>query len=258
MKLPIPLNKKILFAGFLLVFVLLYFWTNSKHNKVVCNEVEIILKPEGSSLFLDKLTVAKIASGSESIHDLVGKDIQSLDLFSLQKNLSQSPFVEQASVFLDYKGTLSIHVVQKIPLFRVINQQGSSYYVEKNGFKIPHIPQHAVRVPIITGYIEEKLADSTYAKSETLQGAVAFFNYLDGSEFWKAQIEQVYVDKFKDFLLIPKVGNHTIVLGKTNNLEEKLDKLYTFYMQGLQNVGWDKYSSIFLNFEGQVVAKKRN
>lgn len=258
MKLPIQINKKILLAGFVIIFALLYFWTNTKHNKVVCNEVKIVLKPEGSSLFLDKAMVAKIASGSESVHDLIGKDMQSVNLFALQKNLSQSPFVEKASVFLDYKGTLSIHVVQKIPLFRVINQQGSSYYVEKNGFKIPHIPQHAVRVPVISGYIEEKLGDSTYTKSETLQGAVAFFNYLEANEFWKAQIEQVYVDKFKDFLLIPKVGNHTIVLGKTNNLEDKLDKLYTFYRQGLQNVGWDKYSSIFLNFEGQVVAKKRN
>jgi cell division protein FtsQ len=61
-----------------------------------------------------------------------------------------------------------------------------------------------------------------------------------------------------DIILIPKVGNHSIVFGSALFIEEKFNNLKTVYSKGLNTIGWDKYSRINLKYKGQIVAEKRN
>jgi cell division protein FtsQ len=58
--------------------------------------------------------------------------------------------------------------------------------------------------------------------------------------------------------LIPRLGQHRILLGDTTDLRDKLDRMRTFYLQGLNNTGWDKYELINLKYKNQVVCTKRN
>ena len=84
---------------------------------------------------------------------------------------------------------------------------------------------------------------------------------LSVAEFLKAigtNIEQLYVDNYNDILLIPKVGNHTIVFGSADHIEDKFETLKTFYLKGLNAVGWDQYKKINLKYEGQIVAEKND
>ena len=80
--------------------------------------------------------------------------------------------------------------------------------------------------------------------------------YLHEHKFWDSQIEQVFVNK--DFELVPRVGNQVIILGNTNDLEEKFNKLYVFYQEALPKVGWNTYSIINLKFKNQVVCTKND
>ena len=76
--------------------------------------------------------------------------------------------------------------------------------------------------------------------------------------FLKVQIEQIHLDHSGDAILVPKLGNHKIYFGNpADNVEDKLQRLQVFYEEGLPYVGWEKYKSISLAFDGQVVAKKR-
>jgi cell division protein FtsQ len=153
-------------------------------------------------------------------------------------------------------GKLHVYVKQREPLFRVINQHGESYYVEKSGMKIPFLQNYPIRVPVLSGMIEETMSDSSYVKSRLLQEAMLLFAEIRSDVFLDAQIEQVYVDKFKDLLLIPKVGNHTIVMGNTERLSDKLHALKLFYHEALNKLGWDIYREIDLRYKGQIVARK--
>jgi cell division protein FtsQ len=80
-------------------------------------------------------------------------------------------------------------------------------------------------------------------------------SYVDKQMFWKAQIEQIFVTRDNEFILIPKIGNHKILLGDANDLEIKFDKLFVFYKEGLSRVGWNKYATIDIRFDKQVVCK---
>lgn len=258
MKNFLPLLKKwILPATGLLLLLIVTVWATVKQKQVVCTEVVIDLEPREGTYFLTNEHVLDIASNTVSSNDLIGKSIQQLNTFRMLSNLRTSPYVEKANVYMGNDGKLVIDVKQREPLFRVINQQGESYYVEKNGLKIPTVPNYAVRVPVLTGDVSEGANDSNHVHSEVLQGALAIFTYINSEPFWKAQIEQAYVDKNQGFLLIPQVGNHTIVVGKPEHIEIKFEKLKLFYNQALSKKNWDDYSVIDLSFEGQVVAKRR-
>ena len=61
----------------------------------------------------------------------------------------------------------------------------------------------------------------------------------------------------KEIELVPRVGNHIIYLGKLEHFEDKLKRLKTFYEKGLNQVGWNKYSRISLEFGNQIICTKK-
>ena len=80
--------------------------------------------------------------------------------------------------------------------------------------------------------------------------------FVNKNQFWKSQVQQIYVAWAQEIQLIPRVGKHKILLGDVSDLDEKFDNLLNFYKYGLNNVGWDKYKSVDLSFKDQVVCKK--
>lgn len=69
--------------------------------------------------------------------------------------------------------------------------------------------------------------------------------------------DQVYVGEKGDLYLVPKLGTTTINIGDTTLLEQKFRNLWSFFDQGISQVGWDTYSSINLKYRGQVVCTKK-
>jgi cell division protein FtsQ len=90
-------------------------------------------------------------------------------------------------------------------------------------------------------------------------------DFIRHHEFWNAQVQQVFVNASGEMELIPRVGNHTIVLGDLEGgqagyekeMEEKFNKLFLFYREGLSKQGWDKYNTINLTFKDQIVCTKK-
>jgi cell division protein FtsQ len=73
-------------------------------------------------------------------------------------------------------------------------------------------------------------------------------------------VEQINVSTNSDneytITLIPRIGHHTINLGTIDNFENKLARLHTFYEKALPTIGWDKYTTINLEYDGQIICKK--
>jgi cell division protein FtsQ len=58
-------------------------------------------------------------------------------------------------------------------------------------------------------------------------------------------------------VMVPRVGNHTIHLGRTENYEEKLNNLLVFYREAMPVTGWDRYKVVNIEYKGQVVCQRR-
>ena len=143
-----------------------------------------------------------------------------------------------------------VHILKKAdlnPILRVISPRGN-YYVDNLGSTMPVSRRYVAHVPVVSGYVEKELAVTDLYK---------FALFLQENDFWNNQIEQIYVHPDNEVELIPRVGNHRIVLGSFADFEEKLDNLRLFYEKAIPKVGWEKYSIISLKYKDQIVCTKR-
>jgi len=81
--------------------------------------------------------------------------------------------------------------------------------------------------------------------------------FIGTDPFWMAQIEQVDISPARTFDLIPKLGTQIIHFGKAENYHEKFSNLLCFYRQVLSKKGWNQYSSVDVQFRGQIVGIRR-
>jgi cell division protein FtsQ len=108
---------------------------------------------------------------------------------------------------------------------------------------------------------KEKKSHQTYA---FLTKLVTFVKSVEADSFWASQIVQINVlgsgeGGWREPLLelIPRVGDHTILLGELDGGEAaRLEKLRLFYSDGLAHQGWESARYINLRYEGQIICTK--
>ena len=179
--------------------------------------------------------------------DPVGMPLEEIEPEKIEATLLMHPLVGKVQCYKTGGDMLRINLSSKVPLVRVINNRGQDFYVDSRG-EILTQRSLAVQLPVATGYI-----DRQFAAGELLE----VVRVIDRSEFWKAQVEQINVTKDGQIELVPRVGDHLLILGTAQDVENKLQRLMNFYEKGLDNVGWNKYRSISVAYENQVVCKKR-
>lgn len=233
----------VLIAGYL-AFSLMGM-TDRHEDTRICQGVDLHIT---DSLHFDMIDEEMILSLlKEKMLNPVGKPLDRVDVMAIESALSQHPLVGSAQCYKTGGDKVRINLSSKIPMVRVLNIYGQDFYVDSRG---EILTQHslAVQLPVATGYIDRRFA------SEDLLEVV---RAIDESEFWKAQVEQIDVTKEGQIQLVPRVGDHLLVLGTADDVESKLDRLMNFYEKGLDNVGWNKYRTISVAYDNQVVCKKR-
>ena len=133
---------------------------------------------------------------------------------------------------------------------------------------LPVNPDFSARVLVANGLINDSymknpnyrvnilsLSDSVYYDS-LLTNLYKLTMYITHDKFLKAQIAQIYVAENSEFELIPRIGNHVILLGTADDLDDKFKRLYAFYRFGLNKIGWNKYNVINIKYRNQVVCSK--
>jgi hypothetical protein len=238
----------IIFAMLLLAYITasVFFFSEEKKDDSPCKEVEIIIADSLEKYFLKEKDI--IAYLKKSNHYPLNKKISEINTNDIEKALLKNEIVETAEVVQTITGKIKIVISQKMPILRVFNSDGS-FYIDKTGKIMPASLGQAIYVPVASGNIEK-----SFAVSELYRFAL----FLQKDDFWNDQIEQIYVRSVNDIEIIPRVGNHQIILGSLDNYENKLKNLRLFYEQVIPKMGWGKYSVINLKYKNQIVCKKRN
>ncbi|MBQ7461565.1 MAG: cell division protein FtsQ [Bacteroidaceae bacterium] len=177
-----------------------------------------------------------------------GMKMSDINLEQIERLLLEVSHIESVSCFYNAAGNLCINVVPQRPVLHVISRSGEDYYLSSTGMKMP-TASFNVELCVATGNISE-----AYASEHLLE----FAKFIHDDPFWNDQIEQIHVVSADEVELYPRVGQHIIALGSLDNFQEKLKRLRTFYHEGLERVGWNKYRIISLAYDGQVVCTKAN
>jgi cell division protein FtsQ len=241
--------RKVLNSVYLLamvsMLVLLVFTSNKTRSKVICESIEVEVDTRGDLFFLtEEMIVDLVAENQDS---LVGSSFEDINIFLLEENVNMHPNIDKAELYLSLNGKLCINVKQRKPIARVF-EENQSYYLDDQIDPIPLSDRYTARVLHV--YWDEK----TISRSVDLS---AILKYLSEDKFLKAQITAIEFDENDEVIMYPRIGDHKIVLGSALNLTKKFEKLKVFYREGLEKVGWDRYSHINLKFENQVVCTKR-
>lgn len=186
--------------------------------------------------------------------DLVGVEVDLLDLEGLENVLRAEPFIVNADAYIDAKEVLHIDIAQRAPILRVMGLDGSNFYLDNNGFKLPLSRHFTARVPIVSGGVSEYKNDFLENKN-SLRSAYHLVKKAREDEFLNAWMEGIYVHRDGDLWLSGNVGDFKVIFGDENNLDRKIGKLKTFFSTGLKITGWRNIETIDLRYEKQVITK---
>ena len=260
------LIKPILYLLSILLFLSGVIWTlnfaHRRHNERICNQVRIIINSDNGEIFItedeiiEKLLVSKLHPQGQTAD---------LNSYAIEKFLLQNSAIQAVNVFTQISGEVDILILQRQPIVRIENAQQQQFYIGSDGRLMATNPNHSARLIIANGNISElfspnkdirKPATDKDFSAPILNKIYQLATYIRNDNFLNNLIEQIYVNSKNEFELVPKNGNHLILLGNAENFEDQFKRLHQFYHHGIQKVGWDAYKIINLKYNNQVVCTK--
>ena len=225
-----------------------------KKNREDCTDYIIAIKGSAEKFFINADDIRKILrSGAGS--ELKGKKISEIDLKKLEQLLRNNIWIRKAEMWFDNKSVLHVEVYEREPIARIFTNVGNSFYIDSTERKISLSDRMSARVPVFTGFPDKKVYSAKDSLLFTDVKNLAI--YIKNDPFWMSQVAQVNVTADRNFELSPVVGNHLIKLGNGKDIEKKFNRLMIFYKQVLAQKGFDSYSTIDVQYAGQVVGTKR-
>lgn len=232
----------IVIAAYLLLAVTAF--NNPEAEPANCTEVKIDIMQNAVEGFLTAGEIKKLLS-QEQLYPL-SLPMSEISPRRIEEALQKSPFVEKAECYKTHNGHVCINIKQRIPVVRVMAENGENYYIDTQGNMMPE-SYFVTDLVIATGAINRKYA-------RTILTRVA--NYIQQDKFWKNQIVQINVLSDGTMEVVPRVGDHIVYLGVPKEIDKKLDRLRKFYLYGLNKAGWGKYSYINVEFNNQIICKR--
>lgn len=209
-----------------------------------CTEVKIDIMQNSVEGFMTAGEIKKILS-QNNLYPLK-RPMADISPRQIEEALQKSPFVERVECYKTQSGHVCINIKQRIPVVRVMADNGENYYVDTYGNMMPE-NSYVTDLIIATGAINRKYA-------RTILTRVA--NYILQDKFWKNQIVQMNVLPDGTMEVVPRVGDHIVYLGAPKEIDKKLERLRKFYLYGLNKAGWGKYSYINVEFNNQIICKR--
>lgn len=230
-------------------FTMYYAWM--QREAVRCQEIVVNINPN-SPRFLDEKEITDMIEKSGEM--IVGSRLSAIDLNKIETKLNASSSLANVQVFkkveskgLSFKGKLVVSLDERTPIIRIKNST-EDYYMDMEGNKIPTSAKYIERILIASG---------TIPTPEIQASLLKMADYVNKDEFWRAQIEQVFVQANGELLMLPQVGDYLIEFGTPEDYELKLRNLKAVYQQGFKNMGWNKYRTISVKYRNQVVCTKK-
>lgn len=224
-----------------------------KKEKQLCKEVKIEIRGVEQDMFIDEKDVLDLIN----INGLVtNRSMQSINLQVLEAALEKNLWVKNAELFFDNNQVLHVDIEERKPVARIFTKQGISFYVDSNSLRLPLSDKISARVPVFTDFPSDKAVLST-PDSLLLKDVTAFGKYIVADSFWMAQVAQMNITSKGFFEMIPTIGDQTIFFGNADDIENKFNRLYSFYKQAWLQNGINAYNFLDVQYQNQLVAMKK-
>lgn len=233
-------------VGIYLVLAVTAFNSPDEAMAKACTEVNIDIEQDNMEGFLNPNEVKKLLT-QHKLYPL-SQPMSTISPRKMEETLLKSPFVEKAECYKTLSGHVCISIKQRIPVIRVMADNGENYYLDNHANIMPEAG-YATDILIATGHVTKKYAQNTLSK---------IANHIVSNSFWRNQVVQLNVLHNGTLELVPRVGDHIVYLGSPTHIDNKLERLRKFYIYGLNKAGWNKYNYINVEFNNQIICKRYN
>jgi cell division protein FtsQ len=221
----------------------LYGFSNYKNEHIKVKDIEVQFE-KGTNLFMSYKMVNKLLIQNSTSPKKLSKSV--IDLHKLELKVLAHPMVEDAAVFLTVDGTLKTKIKQRTPIARIITKN-ESYYIDKQAKTMPLSPNYSERVMLVFGDIIEK----DIAKIHKIVTTILRDDIL------KKLCISIQKNDENEFILNTRIGSQKILVGKLNDLNQKLKNLKSFLNKTIGDKTINNYALINLKYNNQVVCTKK-
>lgn len=264
--------KNILIWVFIIAYIAVAMsFVKEQRTKILCHDIRVEILDSLRNGFISVSDIEDFFH--EADMNVIGAPVVTINTKDLEKKLKQYASIKNAEVFVTLNGDIRVEIDQRNPIVRVINKRRQSYYIDEECNIMPLSSKYSSHVLVANGHIVEHFelnrtqkipcensdnnGDENWQKNHLICDLYQLSKFIYDDDFWRAQIEQIYVNDEGEFELIPRVGSHIIYFGSIENYQIKFRNLRAFYLQGLNKVGWNNYEKISLKFDNQVICTKR-
>ena len=238
--------KKVLKYLFFILLVislsLLYSFASERNLQKKVKDLKIEFLGENTNFLTISMVDKLLIQNSKTVRNLKKSVI---DLYGLEDQVNKNPYVAESSVFMHINGTIKTIVKQRSPIARVLHED-TSYYIDKQGVKIPLSLIHSARVLLISG------VDT----SEDFKEIIALVTTILDDDFLKKEIVEIHKLDNEEYQFSVRSGNYKIDFGKLINIDIKFKKLKAFYNKAFLDKTIHEYKTINVKFHNQVVCTK--
>lgn len=253
------LLKPLLAAASVLVMLVALGFAERRSDRTPVVELRLDIAHAGEAGFVSADDLRR-----RVLHDhagLIGRAMGAVDLPAIEADLRAIPAVAAADAWHTMDGVLHVRVLQREPVVRVINTDGSGFYIDRQGWTFPLSDAFTARVLVVAGELREPFAQGVHPSA--LPDSLARLTRIDeihrlalfigADPLWNALIDHATVNAAGEFELIPRIGMQRIMIGDGGELETRFARLREFYTKGIVQAGWRRYARIDVRFADQVV-----
>ena len=205
------------------------------------------------ALFMDEISI-RVILNEQGVQ--VGMPIEKINLTQLEQFIEKTEWVKNAEFFINNKLVLEVKIEQRIPIARIFTASGASFYIDNEGWRLPLKQLTVLNLPVFTGFPTDQPKLSK-PDSILLKEVLFFAKTIQKDSFFMAQIAQVNIEPNGSLQMVPTLGDHLVLLGSVDQLEDKLNSLFTFYKKVWVVSGVNADQFIDCRFDHQVVALKK-
>lgn len=234
--------KYMLFLTLIIGLGFLYSFSSVRNQQKKVSEILIEFEA-GDNNFLTHTMVNKLLIQNNETVQNKAKSV--IDLYNLENNVSKNPYVEKASVFLTVGGRLKSVIKQRTPVARII-VENNSYYIDKQGIKVPLSSNYSARVLLVSGVENDK----------DIEEILPLVSMILEDDFLKKEVVGIEKSDADEYRFSVRSGNYKIDFGKLTEVDIKFKKLKAFYNKTFEDKTIQNYKTINVKYHNQVVCTK--
>lgn len=184
---------------------------------------------------------------------LVGDSIRlsKTKLSDIRERLRTHPYISDAIVTRSGVRDIRIDVLERMPLAMIVSDDGTQWLVDADSVIMPYriIPANA-DVPVVFGVVSNTI------DSAQLHSIVYILRRLKvENPMMYADISEVHHVAKHNIMLTTAVGETSIMLGKVDDIDDKLERLTSFYVMNGSSFNSKNIAMLDVRWSERIIAR---